>query len=1725
MNKRVAKWVLGCLAMAWIPAAGAAELSVDFTFSAADVELVAAGEYTVIGLADGARVVDEAGAPSIPAKFANILLPSGARNVSVSAAGAETLLAEGITPYPAQPRSPKSTPRPAFVPANDRYASAAAWPAAIATYQGDHDMQGYQFVSVRVNPLVYVGAEKKLYLRETVTVTVRYDAPVATKSILPKQKSTFEPLVNSLVVNPEAAPAYAPAVRTLVPKAALDYLIITSAGLSNAFQQVADYRASAAGGGYTTRVMTTNDIGGAYSGADIQAKIRACISNNVATLGTTMVLLGGDDTIVPDRNCSVSAAGSSETEMPTDLYYSGLGGSWNSDGDAIYGETGDGVDLAWDVVVGRLPMRTAAQVTNYLSKVMTYESGSPVTNKIILGGPYAWDTYTGTDRPSDDVTVDGHAGFRSTSPAHTSVSDSEAWLRRLYRDGIRSYWPAQVSIICDTLTSWDGSTCGDYSQSSANTASKFNQNFTHLMFSGHGAPQEWGLESGSFDDADATSQTGLTAFVYTDACLTGHFDKNSNNIDGYNYTTEPCLAEAFLRNTRVLGGALAYMGCARYGWGEPDAAPASNTANGGPSTVYAYKFYKRMYETTNRTLGVAFAMHKADMASQSTTDDCERWIQFGVNLLGDPALKMPTGVTIPTAPSFGANPGPLGATTGVARTFTVTASGYPTPVLALQSTTASTGYTFTAASGLLSYTPPTADVGTQTFTFRATNTQGAATQTVSVTVTLAPPAAPASVWAGATNTTDFTAAWSASAAATGYQLDVATNSSFGGSGGSGSGTNCYHNGTLGAGTGGTWTETGLTQGSGYLISLSGDALITPAMDFTASSSETLTFNARTYGGAVSNNNTITVSISTDNGGNWTALGTRTPLNTTLTAMAPFDLSGYDGTQVKVKLENLGATALVGAGLDEILITNTAGPSVSTYVPGYSNRTVAATSQSVTGLTAGATYYFRVRATNTGGASANSSVASVATLATLSAPVFGANPGPVATTAGVERTFTVSASGSPAPTLALSSQTASSGYSFVPATGVLTYVPPQADAGTRTFTFSASNGSGVAYQTVTVAVTAATAPAFTSASSFGATTTVQRTFTVTASGTPAPALALVGETVSGDFSFTPATGVLTYTPVNDDIGAQTFTFTAANAAGTTTQAVSVVVSDLPATLPVFGANPGPLGATTGVARAFTVTVASGYPAPTLALQSQTASGGYAFTAGTGTLDYTPPEGDVGTRTFTFTAANAAGTATQVVSVVVAAGIPGAPAAVWASATNAADFTAAWSSVANATGYRLDVGTNASFSGGGASAQSVLATNAANSATPPADWTYNISASSSSYLILGYASNYVVSEAFSTVGFTNLTVDFSARSYGTVAGTTRTNITVSISSDNGASWTAMGVVAPANNAMNAMPTLTTTANLGNSQTRIRWQALNAAANSGVGLQALTVRGWSAGGGPAYVAGYSNRTVAGTSQAVTGLTTGVTYYFRVRAENGAGTGANSSVASVTTVDQAPAGTPPVVDAIAAQTATVGTEFDYAVTATEPDSDTLTFACTSAVDGATWDFDANTGDFLFIPTAAQLGTNWFSFTATDKDGTSVPVQMSVKVYTAAATNEFTMWVEDQDEDPADPDFDENADFDGDGRTTYEEYLADTDPALSNSAYALSGQYLGAVQAGNSTGEVRFSYPSSPNRYYQLVYSTDLSGATVVSNLGWGVSGTVTITNRSTGAWFGTVRVRTTAP
>lgn len=662
----------------------AADLKWDFSFSPSDITLSPSGEFTAISLTDGTNPRDNIGVPSIPAKYVNILLPDGATDVTVSATGDMVLLASDITPWPIQRAAPKSKPKPPFTqPDPVAYASADPWPSATATFQGLHEMQGYTFVSIRINPMVYIPNQKALYYRPNITVNVSYNISSPRGSSNTKTHSSLaNEMVNSLVINP-AQSSTAPRGSSSHPDT--DYLIITSSSLAGTFQNLADYRATTAGGSFSTRVITIEEISSNYDGDDIQMKIRNCIKDLYYNHGLTYVVLGGDDTVVPDRDVYAIIPYDEEVldyHMPSDLYYSDLTGTWraNINDSLYYGVVQANIDMSPEVIVGRIPIRTTEQLNGYINKLVAFEASitSHTRNSIIMGGPAAWSTYSGNDRPTDDVTGDGHPGFRDEK--HITVCDSEMWLRRLYRDCIAPNWnnveSASDRIIkyaCDYLTSWDTDICGDTPLSGSNLQNWLNNGYTHLMFSGHGDPQLWGLEEYGehgeyyyFHSNRALQLTNLIPVVYTDACLTAAFDEDEHtpgkitidvNTDyPYTVTSEPCLGEAFIRNPN--GGALAYMGCSRYGWGNPDEPPATNYSDGGPSTVYAYKFYKRLYESaavsTNRTIGQAFAMSKADMISQCANLDYERWIQFGLNYLGDPAIALypRTGdpVTPPTVP-------------------------------------------------------------------------------------------------------------------------------------------------------------------------------------------------------------------------------------------------------------------------------------------------------------------------------------------------------------------------------------------------------------------------------------------------------------------------------------------------------------------------------------------------------------------------------------------------------------------------------------------------------------------------------------------------------------------------------------------------------------------------------------------------------------------------------------------------------------------------------------------------------------------------------------------------------------------------------------------------------------------------------------------------------------------------------------------------------------------
>ena len=241
-------------------------------------------------------------------------------------------------------------------------------------------------------------------------------------------------------------------------------------------------------------------------------------------------------------------------------------------------------------------------------------------------------------------------------------------------------------------------------------------------------------------------------------------------------------------------------------------------------------------------------------------------------------------------------------------------------------------------------------------------------------------------------------------------------------------------------------------------------------------------------------------------------------------------------------------------------------------------------------------------------------------------------------------FTVTATGSPAPTLSQSGNLPA-GVTFSPSTGVLSGTPTS--SGSFPISFTAHNGAGSdATQNFTLTVNQSAA--ITSANNTIMTVGVAASFSVTATGVPAPSFTESGALPSGVLF---NAGTLAGTPGAATAGTYPITITAHNGVGAdATQNFTLTVNQPAA---ITSANTATF--VLGSLGSFTLT-ATGLPAPTLS-ESGALPTGVGFTAATGVLAGTPAAGTAGNYPITFTAHNGVGTdATQSFTLIV----PQAPA---------------------------------------------------------------------------------------------------------------------------------------------------------------------------------------------------------------------------------------------------------------------------------------------------------------------------------------------------------------------------------------------------------------------------------------------------------------------------------
>jgi serine protease len=112
----------------------------------------------------------------------------------------------------------------------------------------------------------------------------------------------------------------------------------------------------------------------------------------------------------------------------------------------------------------------------------------------------------------------------------------------------------------------------------------------------------------------------------------------------------------------------------------------------------------------------------------------------------------------------------------------------------------------------------------------------------------------------------------------------------------------------------------------------------------------------------------------------TASGNSSTITTVTVPAAPGATEATAATTTSFTANWGAVTGATGYRLD-VSTSNT----FSSYVSGYNNLTVTATNRSVTGLTSGTTYYYRVRAVTSGGTSANSGTITTVTIPPTPAP--------------------------------------------------------------------------------------------------------------------------------------------------------------------------------------------------------------------------------------------------------------------------------------------------------------------------------------------------------------------------------------------------------------------------------------------------------------------------------------------------------------------------------------------------------------------------------------------------------------------------------------------------------------------------------------------------------------------------------------------------------------------
>lgn len=560
-------------------------------FSKSDIQMGKIKDFDVITLAD-CDITRRIGEPQLPVRLVHIVLPPGTKVKDFQVTSLESQRIKGVfNIYPAQPPQilSKKEKIEFIEPKVEIYSSSFPYPQQVIEYVGTGSMGGCQLAGFLVYPLQYIPAKKQLLFYPRIEFSLTYTSTKETPRIIRPLESSYRQAVEQMVLNPEDVDDRVVLERfgpSFLSPERVEYVIITHKSFVQGFQPLADWKTKK---GIPTKIVTTDEIYSTYEGRDIQERIRNFIRDAWQSWGISWVLLGGDTNIIPTRTAFAMDCKARyspvENDIPCDLYYSDLDGTWDANGNGVYGEVDDQVDLYPDVWVGRAPVENITEVNALVNKILNYEK-PPVTDyflRILFAAEILWPSpYTDSGIGKDMI-------------------DEESI-------------PARFDPITKLYQS-----LGNENLSTVITA--INQGQHLINHDGHA--WYFGMSVGegflTASDMDALNNCPRYSILYSIGCWPAAFDYD-------------CVAEHFLTNPN--GGGVAFIGNSRYGWGSP------GNPGYGYSDRFDRQFYKVLFQGHITHIGATLATAKAYYAPRSQQENVYRWHQYQLNLLGEPEMDI-----------------------------------------------------------------------------------------------------------------------------------------------------------------------------------------------------------------------------------------------------------------------------------------------------------------------------------------------------------------------------------------------------------------------------------------------------------------------------------------------------------------------------------------------------------------------------------------------------------------------------------------------------------------------------------------------------------------------------------------------------------------------------------------------------------------------------------------------------------------------------------------------------------------------------------------------------------------------------------------------------------------------------------------------------------------------------------------------------------------------------